>query len=351
MYNPLKGILHYNKPIMATFPIIPTTPAFPTGPGIFDDDIDSSDDDDEIEPLTIDFGNLDDSEEDDDFDEGEDDDDNGDTQDALPAIAGNELASLMNLGKPTAAFPMPAFPMPGQRTPVQPVVPLPNYPRTGPVTPLPTQPPLGLRLAVLPTQTPMQPPMQPVTMPFPTLNKPTTLTLAPRGGPTVAPTVIPQLGGMIPQLGGMIPNTFTPGIIQTTQNVPLIPQLQGLAITPPTTVPAPILPAQPPAKTIDVAAILEKMQGISVATVTPSPAQIPADINDLLQKEADETPEDFEARRRLTLQLASIPDYKLNNSTAVTAGLIMMKKAKLGLTYDPDVEAAVSYLTSLLQRQ
>jgi hypothetical protein len=92
------------------------------------------------------------------------------------------------------------------------------------------------------------------------------------------------------------------------------------------------------------------MQGISVATLTPYPAQIPADINELLQKETDETPEDFEARRRLTLQLASIQDYKLNNVSAVTAGLMMMKKAKLGLTYEQDVEAALSYLTSLLQR-
>ena len=72
------------------------------------------------------------------------------------------------------------------------------------------------------------------------------------------------------------------------------------------------------------------------------------DINDILHKETDETPEDFEARRRLTLRLTSIPNYKINNATAVTAGLMMMKKAKLGITYEPDIESALSYLTSLI---
>jgi hypothetical protein len=188
--------IHYYKPIMATFPIIPTTPAFPTGPGLFDDDIESSDDDEEIEPLTIDFGNLDsDDDDDDDFEEGDEDDENDEAPDTAP-IANNELASLMNLRKPSAAFPMPAFPMPGQRTQVQPVVPMPNYAPVGPVTPMARQPgqPLGLRLAVLPTQ--------PATIPFPELNKPTGLTLAPR---------VEQPKPLIPQLGGMIPTTFTPG--------------------------------------------------------------------------------------------------------------------------------------------
>lgn len=104
-------------------------------------------------------------------------------------------------------------------------------------------------------------------------------------------------------------------------------------------------------RTVNVAVILEKMPGISISGNTPAPTRVSADINDILQKEADETLEDFEARRILTLKLVSIPDYKLNNSTAVIAGLIMMKKSKLGITYDNDVESAIGYLTALLARQ
>lgn len=359
---------------MATYPLIPTTATAPNVPVIFDDSGDSSDED-EIEPLDIDFGNLDGSEdEEDEFDEEEEDDDDEGTP-ALPGVAIGDLARLMNLGKPTAAFPMPT-----KRTQAQPVVPVPQtqpvvpVPQTRPVVPVPTttQPfPTqgGLRLTLLPTvPTPLPVPTQlNVPTPFPVPTQPnvpkpglTTLTLTPT---PKQPLVQPKLNGpTIPQLGGIIPTTTVlPGIIQTTPvtAAPLIPQLQGLTLNPQPKVPAlkpvaqptvPTLPAQPIAKTVDVAAILEKMQGISVSSITPAPAQVPADINDMLQKETDETPEDFEARRRLTLQLASIPDYKLNNATAVTSGLIMMKKAKLGVSYDPDVEAAISYLTSLLQR-
>ena len=103
-------------------------------------------------------------------------------------------------------------------------------------------------------------------------------------------------------------------------------------------------------KAVDVESILSKMPGISVTGITPPPSQVPVDINDIIQKEDDESDDDFEARRRLTLLLASIPDYRLNNATAVTAGHIMMKKSKLGVTYDSDVESAIAYLVALMQR-
>lgn len=148
-----------------------------------------------------------------------------------------------------------------------------------------------------------------------------------------------------------IVQTVTPVTTLKLGTSPNISQLQGLIQVPQTMPPQPTIATLPPRsipKTVDVEAILSKMPGISVTAVAPS--QVPADINDYVRKEADETPEDFEARRRITLKLSSIPDYKLNNTTAVVAGSIMMRKAKLGLTYDPDVEAAISYLTALLQR-
>ena len=92
------------------------------------------------------------------------------------------------------------------------------------------------------------------------------------------------------------------------------------------------------------------MPGMTIAGVTPNPLQVPVDINDILHKEENEIEEDYEARRRLTIKLASIPDYKLNNEAAVVIGNIMMKKVKLGTSYDADIENAINYLIRLLQR-
>jgi hypothetical protein len=75
-----------------------------------------------------------------------------------------------------------------------------------------------------------------------------------------------------------------------------------------------------------------------------------ADINDLFEKEASESDSDYEARRILTLKVVSIPDFKINNATALTVGYLISKKAKLGLNYDPDIENALMYVSNLLQR-
>jgi hypothetical protein len=335
---------------MATIPLIPAIPTThiesPDEEDVTDEDF--SDEEEDLAPkfdLNI-FGDSSESDED------EDGDDNGEEEE-LPPITTGELAKMMNLGKPTTAFPMATqnFPVntvtlnqPIQpvQTPIVPNVPKPIVPTTQPKVP-------GLQLNILPTTPIPKATIPQVNIPFPGNVKPT------------VPTV-PTVPG-IPQLTGFKITTPTP-TPTPTPTIPGIPQLTGLGQTTQapqqkiglTLTPNPIqptitnLPAQPPPKNIDIAAILAKMPGISVMTITPAPATIPADINDLIQKEADETPEDFEARRRLTLKLASIPDYKLNNTTAVIAGLIMMKKAKLGLTYDPDIEAAIAYLTALLQR-
>ena len=139
-----------------------------------------------------------------------------------------------------------------------------------------------------------------------------------------------------------------------TTNPPIIPQSTKSPIPSapkPTTAPKiPPIPKPTVTKGVDVAAILSKMPGMSVTGITPAPTQVSADINDILHKESDESDDDFEARRILTLKLASIPDYTLNNETAVVAGNIMMKKSKLGITYDLDIESVIAYLIALLQR-
>jgi hypothetical protein len=192
---------------------------------------------------------------------------------------------------------------------------------------------------------------------------------------SVVPTLLPKKTGIEPirppppKVGGLkleISPAFSPvktqplqlapksaqTILAQTKNVPQrtvslpIRQTQGLtlSITQPKSAPVPL---KSPA---DIAAILSKMPGINVSYVTPTPDNVVPDINDLLHVEADETTNDFEVRRQLTLKLASIPGYKLNNVTAVTAAIMMMKKAKLGLMYDVDIESAISYLTSILQK-
>ena len=291
---------------MATYPLVPTIPTYTIDD---DDDIldeEISDSDTDLLPQ-LDLGGFDDSDEDDEDDE---DDEFGESERNLAPH--RELSQLLNLGKSNLTVPTMT-----QRVPVQPItVPKPIVPNT------------GLTLAVMP---PVQAP--PITVPRPL----TGLTTAP---PITVPQVPRPLTGLTMAPPITVPRTAP--ALNITPNIPPI-----APITAPT---VPHLAPQPAAKNIDIAAILAKMPGITIATVTPPAGQVPADINDLLQKEADESEADFEARRRLTLLLAGIPDYKLNNATAVTAGHLMMKKSKLGVTYDPDVESAIAYLAALLQR-
>jgi hypothetical protein len=53
----------------------------------------------------------------------------------------------------------------------------------------------------------------------------------------------------------------------------------------------------------------------------------------------------------LTLRLASVPDFQINNSAAVTAGHMIMKKTKLGVKYDENIESVLNYLIELMKPQ
>ena len=73
-------------------------------------------------------------------------------------------------------------------------------------------------------------------------------------------------------------------------------------------------------------------------------------IEDIICRETWESLQEFQARKILTLKLEAIPDYKINNMTAVVIASMMMKKAKLGLEYDENVEKSITYLMELLGR-
>jgi hypothetical protein len=70
----------------------------------------------------------------------------------------------------------------------------------------------------------------------------------------------------------------------------------------------------------------------------------------MFQKEAAENDDEYQARRILTLKIANIPDLKVNNVTSLSLGYLMSKKAKLGLSYHPDIENVLMYIGNLLQR-
>lgn len=297
---------------MATFPLFPANPATGDNFDDYDDEDENDLSDDSDDDLTVPVFDLDD------LDDSDDNSDDGSGEGGPPPITAN-LAQLFALKKGGP----PPFPVAGGNVRIPPApITIPS-PVGKPLVAAPIQAPGGLRLAVQPR--------------------------APAPAPGLTQTVIQ--GPVIPRAlpTGTIPLVAQP-VLKPIGAAPLAPRLGGLTLQPVVQPLAPVLAAQPTAKTVDVEGILSKMSGINVSTITPLVGQIPADINDIIKKENDESPEDFEARRRLTLQLANIPDYKLNNVTAVTAGLMLMKKSKLGLGYDADVEAALSYLTALLQR-
>lgn len=173
-------------------------------------------------------------------------------------------------------------------------------------------------------------------------------------GPTVAPAPAPLKLNVVvqPKLAGLVVPPQAQGII-----VPNIAPLQGIATPVPVLEGPTLIGGGVPKATKaqlspnELAELLSKMPGIPVAGVTPAPANVSTDVTEFVQQGIDETPEDFESRKRLTVRLATIPDYALNNVTAATAASMLMKKAKLGLTYDANVESALSYLTGLLQRE
>lgn len=167
--------------------------------------------------------------------------------------------------------------------------------------------------------------------------------------PPIAGKVPPPIAGTKvpppPIAGTKLP---PPPITSTVQPIPKLTLnvRPGLGSTTPglgSTTPTPSTPK------FSTQELTEKLAGIDIAGVTPAPNPVSADINDLLHVEASESDEDFEARRRLTLRLATIPNYPINNSTAVTLGHMMMKKSRLGIMFDTDIESSINQVLKLVE--
>lgn len=86
-----------------------------------------------------------------------------------------------------------------------------------------------------------------------------------------------------------------------------------------------------------------------INTLLTKNQNINASLDDILRIETGETAEDFRLRKELTIKLANINNFKLNNMTAMVAASMLTKKTKLNVSYDQNIENALTYLLSLLQ--
>jgi hypothetical protein len=112
--------------------------------------------------------------------------------------------------------------------------------------------------------------------------------------------------------------------------------------------PPPKLPSLRAENILEGKALQKQLPGITITGVTGRTLGLQANLNELFAQEDDESFEDFETRMELTQKLASIPGLQLNNITAVTAGFLIMKQSKLGVTYTPDVQSVLVHLLGLL---
>ena len=338
---------------MANIPVnVPQYPVFAqAAQALMDDDYyDDDEDDDElggvVNPMDMfgGFGNV--VDDDDPYNiNDDDDDDDDDVEDDInqfmtlagtrPAIGAPPPAGLLANAVPRAGF--------GRAVPMA-SVPLARAPVPQGRAPVPVS------FARAPVPVPQ------ARAPVPFARAPVTPIARPPTQPRLVVTGGTAQGAGAP--GVFTQGTPTPGAPQTVLRIgtPQTVPLPGAAGTPmpgaapSAPLPVPILtPGQVvrPSTQLNIEQLLAKMPG--VYTTLPA-GLVVTDINDILKQDVDETAEDFEARRRLTLQLANIPDYPLNPVSAVTIGQMMMKKARLGLAYDQDMEAALSYLTELLRR-
>ena len=161
------------------------------------------------------------------------------------------------------------------------------------------------------------------------------------------------------QIGIQAPSISLPQIAQEPILSTQAPTIQTASV-----VAAPVIPTAttqtmptlpPPGNTSTVASteeILTKLGTLTIIGFTQPPTSTDVTtIDDLIIREAGESPEDFEIRRALTKRLASIPNYLINPVAAVVAGLLFARKVKLDLKYSEEIEAVLIQLQKLLQSQ
>ena len=103
--------------------------------------------------------------------------------------------------------------------------------------------------------------------------------------------------------------------------------------------------AKPTVDRATIERIGQEMRGINLEEIEASEF---ADVNDILFIEPDETETEFQARSTLTHKILDVAELEFSNLAAVVVAFMMMKKAKLGVTYDNVLESLLKRVRSLL---
>ena len=88
--------------------------------------------------------------------------------------------------------------------------------------------------------------------------------------------------------------------------------------------------------------ILKQLKGLNIQDIIPT-QDIP-DITDLLYRDIDEDENDFEKRRRLTMEIKNNKRVEINNATAVLLGRKICKSMRLGIEYHNDERDVINYI-------
>jgi len=98
--------------------------------------------------------------------------------------------------------------------------------------------------------------------------------------------------------------------------------------------------------TEEIEEIVKQMPGINLSNNLINYER--EDINDLLEKEAQESVKDFVVRKEITLKIFNIKSVKIKNSTSIVLGLMIAKKLRFGIKYDENIEVLIKDILAML---
>ena len=135
-----------------------------------------------------------------------------------------------------------------------------------------------------------------------------------------------------------IPHPKVPSAPRTSIPPPKVPS----APKSPISIPQPSRSTQKFFKESEKEEILKQLKGLNIQDIIPT-QDIP-DITDLLYRDIDEDENDFEKRRRLTMEIKNNKRVEINNATAVLLGRKICKSMRLGIEYHNDERDVINYI-------
>jgi hypothetical protein len=262
---------------------------------------------------------------------------------------------------PTPSLLAPKAPTPSLLAPKAPAPSLPTI-----KAPAPSLPTIKAPAPSLPTiKAPSLPTIKAPTSNVPGPSFPTPNAFAPR--PMLNVVAKPSTPGSIPapQIASIAP------ISQITQPVAAVPtptptftapspSVAGLVPGLVTGIPKPMVTKSPiqialgprpsiPVMTVKIEELVAKMPGVTLSNQDKLKINPQSSLDDILIKEPDESDGDFEARRVLTMKISNITEFQMNNVASVVVAHLFMKKARIGVSYDDETEAALNFVKSYIK--